>query len=158
VTVSLSLEQLIARVGAEVAVSDWIPITQAVIDEFAEAVQDPQWIHVDPARAARESPFRDASGQRRTVAHGFLTLSLLTRMLENAIDVPDRRTGINVGFNKVRFTQPVTSGSRVRGRFVLLDAKPVPGGAQLVWNATVESEDTGQPVLVAEWLTRILTA
>jgi acyl dehydratase len=154
----LSLEQLVSRVGSEVAVSDWIPITQAVIDEFADAVQDPQWIHVDPERAARESPFRDASGQRRTVAHGFLTLSLLTRMLENAIKVSDRKTGINVGFNKVRFTQPVTSGSRVRGRFVLLDSKPVPGGAQLVWNATVESEDTGQPVLVAEWLTRILTA
>ncbi len=153
---ALSLEQLLARVGTEVAVSDWIPITQAVIDEFADAVQDPQWIHVDPERAARESPFRDAAGQRRTVAHGFLTLSLLTRMLENAIDVSDRQTGINVGFNKVRFTQPVTSGSRVRGRFVLLDAKPVPGGAQLTWSATVESEDTGKPVLVAEWLTRIL--
>ena len=157
-TVPLSLQQLVARVGSEVGVSDWIPITQAGIDEFADAVQDQQWIHVDPERAARESPFRDASGQRRTVAHGFLTLSLLSRMLESAIHVSDRRTGINVGFNKVRFTQPVTSGSRVRGRFVLLDAKPVPGGAQLTWSATVESEDTGKPVLVAEWLTRVLTA
>jgi acyl dehydratase len=153
----LSLEQLVSHVGTEVAVSDWIAITQPVIDEFADAVQDLQWIHVDPERAARESPFRDASGQRRTVAHGFLTLSLLTRMLENAIEVSDRQAGINVGFNKVRFTGPVTSGSRVRGRFVLMEAKPVPGGAQLTWSATVESEDTGKPVLVAEWLTRILS-
>ncbi len=153
----ISLDQLAARTGTEVAVSDWIAISQPMIDEFADAIDDRQWIHVDPARAARESPFRDASGQRRTVAHGFLTLSLLTRLLENAIEVTDRQTGINVGFNKVRFTGPVTSGSRVRGRFTLLEVKPVPGGAQLAWNATVESEDTGKPVLVAEWLTRILT-
>lgn len=154
--VPMSLEQLAARAGAEVAVSDWIAVSQPMIDEFADAIEDRQWIHVDPERAARESPFRDASGQRRTVAHGFLTLSLLTRLLENAIAVTDRRTGINVGFNKVRFTGPVTAGSRVRGRFTLLELKPVPGGAQLAWNATVESEDTGKPVLVAEWLTRIL--
>ena len=156
-TLALTLDALQARVGTEVAVSDWIDITQPMIDEFADAIQDRQWIHVDPERAARESPFRNAAGERRTVAHGFLTLSLLTRMLENALEVPDRRTGINVGFNKVRFTGPVTSGSRVRGRFTLLEVKPVPGGAQLAWNATVESEDTGKPVLVAEWLTRILT-
>ena len=154
---SLSLDQLVARVGAEVAVSDWLDITQPMIDEFADAIHDRQWIHVDPERAARESPFRDAAGQRRTVAHGFLTLSLLTRLLENAIDVSDRQTGINVGFNKVRFTGPVTSGSRVRGRFALADVKPVAGGVQLTWNATVECESTDKPVLVAEWLTRILT-
>ena len=153
----ISLDQIAACAGTEVAISDWIAISQPMIDEFADAIEDRQWIHVDPERAARESPFRDASGQRRTVAHGFLTLSLLTRLLENAIEVTDRQTGINVGFNKVRFTGPVTSGSRVRGRFTLLEVKPVPGGAQLAWNATVESEDTGKPVLVAEWLTRILT-
>ena len=155
---SISLEQLLARVGNEIAVSDWLDITQPVIDEFADAVQDRQWIHVDPERAARESPFRNASGERRTVAHGFLTLSLLTRMLENAIDVSDRDAGINVGFNKVRFTGPVTSGSRVRGRFVLLDAKAVAGGAQLTWDVTVECDGVDKPVLVAEWLTRILKA
>lgn len=154
---TISLQQLLARVGTEVAVSDWLDITQPVIDEFADAIQDRQWIHVDPERAARESPFRDAAGRRRTVAHGFLTLSLLTRMLENAIEVSDRQTGINVGFNKARFTGPVTSGSRVRGRFVLLEAKPVPGGAQLAWNVTVECDGVDKPVLVAEWLTRILT-
>jgi acyl dehydratase len=153
----ISLAQLVAQAGTEVAVSDWIAISQPMIDEFADAIEDRQWIHVDPERAARESPFRDASGQRRTVAHGFLTLSLLTRLLENAIEVTDRQAGINVGFNKVRFTAPVTSGSRVRGRFTLAKVKPVPGGAQLTWNATVESEDTGKPVLVAEWLTRVLS-
>src|SRR5512137_292692 len=134
------LDQLAARAGTEVAVSDWIAISQPMIDEFADAIDDRQWIHVDPERAARESPFRDASGQRRTVAHGFLTLSLLTRLLENAIEVTDRQTGINVGFNKVRFTGPVTSGSRVRGRFVLLDLKAVPGGVQLTWDVTVHCE------------------
>jgi acyl dehydratase len=153
----ISLAQLVAQAGTEVAVSDWIAISQPMIDEFADAIEDRQWIHVDPERAARESPFRDASGRRRTVAHGFLTLSLLTRLLENAIEVTDRQAGINVGFNKVRFTAPVTSGSRVRGRFTLAEVKPVPGGAQFTWNATVESEDTGKPVLVAEWLTRVLS-
>jgi acyl dehydratase len=155
---ALSLDILRTRVGGEVAVSEWIEITQPVIDEFADAVHDLQWIHIDPERAARESPFRDAHGQGRTVAHGFLTLSLLTRMLESALEITDRRAGINVGFNKVRFTEPVTSGSRVRGRFTLLDCKPVPGGAQLTWDVTVECEGKAKPVLVAEWLTRILTA
>ena len=156
--VPLSLEQLTASVGREVAVSDWIAVSQPMIDEFADAISDRQWIHVDPERAARESPFRDASGERRTVAHGFLTLSLLTRLLENAIEVSDRRTGINVGFNKVRFTGPVTCGSRVRGRFALLDAKPIAGGAQLTWDVTVQCDGVDRPVLVAEWLTRILSA
>lgn len=156
-TLALTLEELQARSGTEVAVSDWLDITQPVIDEFADAIQDRQWIHVDPARAARESPFRDAAGQRRTVAHGFLTLSLLTRMLENAIEVSDRQAGINVGFNKVRFTGPVTEGSRVRGRFMLRDIQPIQGGAQLAWDVTVQCEGVDKPVLVAEWLTRILS-
>lgn len=155
-SISLSLAELQSRAGTEVAVSEWFEITQAMIDEFADAVHDQQWIHVDPERAARESPFCDASGRRRTVAHGFLTLSLLTRMLENAIDVADRQAGINVGFNKVRFTGPVVSGSRLRGRFALLDTKGVPAGAQLTWTVTVECEGVDRPVLVAEWLTRIL--
>lgn len=156
-TVALTLEALRARAGSEVAVSDWLDITQPMIDEFADAIHDQQWIHVDPQRAARESPFRNAAGERCTVAHGFLTLSLLSRLLENALAVTDRRTGINVGFNKVRFTGPVPSGSRVRGRFVLLDAKPITGGLQLAWDVTVECEGTDKPVLVAEWLTRILS-
>jgi acyl dehydratase len=153
----LILSELLAQVSREVAVSDWYDVTQHRIDEFADAINDPQWIHVDPERAARESPFRDAAGRRCTVAHGFLTLSLLSHLLERAIEVTDRRAGINVGFNKVRFTGPVPSGSRVRGRFTLMKQEPVTGGSQLTWNVTVECEGGEKPVLVAEWLTRVLT-
>jgi acyl dehydratase len=154
---SLTLAELTAQVGTEVAVSDWTEVSQQLIDEFADAIHDAQWIHVDPERAARESPFRDAAGHGCTVAHGFLTLSLLTFLIEDAMEFADRRAGINVGFNKVRFTGPVPSGSRVRGRFRLLDVKPVEGGAQLTWDVTVEREGESKPVLVAEWLARVLT-
>jgi acyl dehydratase len=155
---ALTLAAFANCVGTEVAVSDWVEISQPVIDEFADAIHDPQWIHVDPVRAARESPFRDAAGVGRTVAHGFLTLSLLTYLIENAIEFSDRRAGINVGFNKVRFTEPVLVGSRVRGRFKLLELKPIADGAQLVWDVTVERDGSSRPALVAEWLTRLLTA
>jgi acyl dehydratase len=155
---AITLAEFGRCVGTEVAVSDWVEISQHVIDEFADAIHDPQWIHVDPERAARESPFRDAAGRGHTVAHGFLTLSLLTCLIENAIEFSDRRAGINVGFNKVRFTGPVLAGSRVRGRFRLLELKPIADGAQLVWDVTVECEGVAKPVVVAEWLTRLLTA
>ena len=153
----LAVSDLLAQVGREVAVSDWYQVTQHVIDEFADAINDPQWIHVDSERAARESPFRDAAGRPCTVAHGFLTLSLLSHLLENAIELTDRQAGINVGFNKVRFTGPVPAGSRVRGRFFLVNLEPVTGGSQLTWQVTVELEGGDRPVLVAEWLTRVLT-
>lgn len=154
----LCIADLLAQVGSEVAVSDWYEVAQHVIDEFADAINDPQWIHVDPARAARESPFRDAAGRRCTVAHGFLTLSLLTHLLENTIELTDRQAGINVGFNKVRFTGPVPAGSRVRGRFALVKFEAVAGGSQLTWHVTIEREGSDRPVLVADWLTRVLTA
>lgn len=154
----LTLNDLQAQEGTEVGVSDWFEVTQHLIDEFADAIGDPQWIHVDPDRAARESPFRDAAGRRCTIAHGFLTLSLLSHLLENAIEVTDRQTGINVGFNRVRFTAPVPVESRVRGRFVLTKTESIAGGLQLVWNVTIECEGSDQPVVVAEWLTRVLTA
>jgi acyl dehydratase len=154
---SLRLPDLLARVGGEVAVSQWIEVSQQLIDGFAEAVHDAQWIHVDPARAARDSPFRDETGRGRTVAHGFLTLSLLTHLIESAIDFSDRRAGINVGLNKVRFTGPVVAGSRVRARFTLVGFRPITDGAQLTWDVTVECEGAAKPVLVAEWLTRVLT-
>lgn len=153
----LFLEELLAQVGQEVALSDWFEIAQHTIDEFADAINDSQWIHVDPERAARESPFRDSAGRRCTVAHGFLTLSLLSHLLEGALEVTDRQAGINVGFNKVRFTGPVPAGSRVRGRFLLVQHEPVAGGSQLTWTVTVECEGVDKPVLVAEWLTRVLT-
>lgn len=148
--------ELRAAVGTEVAVSDWYPITQAAIDTFAGAIHDPQWIHVDAERAARESPFRDAGGAGRTVAHGFLTLSLLSHLRENAFEVAGQRAGVNVGFDRLRFVAPVLSGTRVRARFVLAHFEDVAGGAQLTWDVTVERENESKPALVARWLTRVL--
>jgi acyl dehydratase len=147
-TTILSVPQLRQRVGAEVGVSDWFEVTQEHINEFAEATGDRQWIHVDPDRASRESPFG------RTIAHGFLTLSMLSRMIGETITVTGMRMGINYGFNRVRFTGPVPSGSRIRARFVLAALDDLEGGVQMTWNVSVEREGEAKPVLVAEWLTR----
>lgn len=152
----ITRDELRAAVGTEVATSGWYPITQAAIDEFADATHDPQWIHVDPDRAARESPFRDDAGQRRTVAHGFLTLSLLSHLLQSALEFADRRAGVNVGFNRVRWVAPVLSGMRVRARFVVAACEEIEGGLQLTWDVTVEREGSDKPALVAQWLTRVL--
>jgi acyl dehydratase len=135
-------------VGTEVAASDWVEVTQEQIDAFAGATGDPQWIHVDRERAARESPYGT------TVAHGFLTLSLLPQLLKQAIDLQGFRMGVNYGLNRVRFTGPVPAGARVRARFVLLAVEDIPKGVQTTWNVTVEREGEEQPVLVAEWITR----
>jgi acyl dehydratase len=147
-TTILSVVQLRQRVGAEVGVSDWFEVTQDHINEFAEATGDRQWLHVDPDRASRESPFG------RTIAHGFLTLSMLSRMIEETITVTGMRMGINYGFNRVRFTGPVPSGSRIRAHFVLAALDDLEGGVQMTWNVSVEREGETKPVLVAEWLTR----
>ncbi|MBK8738873.1 MAG: MaoC family dehydratase [Betaproteobacteria bacterium] len=137
-------------VGREVAVSDWLEIAQAKVDEFADATFDQQWIHVDPERAARESPFGG------TIAHGFLTLSLLSHLYQTCIRLEPRRMGINVGFNRVRFTAPVKVGTRIRARFALDRAETVKDGLQFVWKVTIESEDSDKPACVAEWVTRAL--
>ncbi len=108
------IKQLRALVGTEVPVSDWLEITQPRIDQFANALSDQQWIHVDGERAARESPFG------ATIAHSFLTLSLLSRWLTESLVFSPPRVGVNYGFNRVRFTAPVPVGSRVRARFRLL--------------------------------------
>ena len=142
------IDRLKEWVGKEVAVTDWFAISQEHIDEFADATGDDQWIHVDRERAARESPYRT------TVAHGFLTLSLLPHFLREAVEIQGARMGINYGLNRVRFTGPVPSGSRVRARFVLAAAEKIEGGVQTVWNVTVECEGQDKPVLVAEWITR----
>lgn len=134
--------------GREVALSDWLEITQDRIDRFAEAIGDHQWIHVDRERAARESPFRT------TIAHGFLTLSILSKLFEESVDVVGRRMGVNYGLNRLRFTSPVPAGSRVRARFTLGALEPIDGGAQTTWNVAVEREAADRPALVAEWLTR----
>ncbi|HET7669164.1 MAG TPA: MaoC family dehydratase [Burkholderiales bacterium] len=143
-----TIRELEARVGQEVAVSPWIEITQERIDIFARAINDFQWIHVDPERA-KQSPFG------RTIAHGFLTLSLLSHLSEQTFSFSDRRMGINYGLNRVRFTSPVPVGSRVRARFTLLKYEKIEGnGVQVTWNATVEIDGAAKPALVAEWLGR----
>jgi len=135
-------------VGKEVAVTDWLGVSQERIDHFAAASGDDQWIHVDRQRAARESPYGT------TVAHGFLTLSLLSHLLREAVEIQGARLGINYGLNRVRFTGPVPAGSRVRARFKLAAVEALDQGVQTTWNVTVEREGGDKPVLVAEWITR----
>jgi len=141
------LQDLAAEVGREVAVSDWVPIDQARIALFAEATGDHQWIHVDPVRAAA-GPFGT------TIAHGFLTLSLLPVMAESSIEFSNVRMGVNYGLNKVRFPAPVPVGSRLRGHFKLMAFEPIDGGAQITMEVTMEREGSTKPVCVAESLSR----
>ncbi|KJK23657.1 dehydratase [Burkholderiaceae bacterium 16] len=151
-----SLEELESLQGQEVAVSDWIEITQQQVNLFAEATGDHQWIHVDVERARRESPFGGP------VAHGFLTLSLLPAFMHNAIDMPGVKMGVNYGLNRVRFTAPVPVGSRLRARVKLLSVErleplrntPALVGAQSNWEVTVEREGSERPVCVAESISR----
>ena len=143
------IDRLKEWVGREVAVTDWVEVSQQRIDAFAGATGDDQWIHVDRGRAAAESPYGT------TVAHGFLTLSLLPYLIRE-IEIRDVRMGINYGLNRVRFTGPVPAGSRVRARFRLDSAEPIEGGVQSLWTVTVECEGQPRPALVAEWITRRL--
>jgi acyl dehydratase len=155
-TTIVTIDQLRDVVGREIAVSDWFEVTQAIIDEFAEATRDAQWIHVDTERAARESPFLDSAGRRCTVAHGFLTLSLLTVLIENCLRVAGVQAGTNYGFDRVRFVSPVPAGSLLCGRFALMRLEDVRGGVQLTWHVTIERQGGTRPVLTAEWLTRLV--
>ena len=143
-----SVEKLKLLVGHEVGLSEWVGVSQERIHSFAEATEDRQWIHTDPERAARESPFRV------TIAHGFLTLSLLSEMGRTAVAVRGVRMGINYGLNRVRFVSPVPAGSRVRGRFTLAAVEEIKGGAQATWGVTVEREGGDKPCCAAEWLVR----
>jgi acyl dehydratase len=147
-----SLDEIRSRVGSEVGVSDWLVIGQERIDAFAKATEDRQFIHVDPAAAA-QTPFGG------TVAHGFLTLSLLSRMAAEAMLVPDGlKMAVNYGFDRVRFLAPVRSGKRVRGRFVLDSVQEkAPGQSLMRHNVTVEIEGEDKPALTAQWLTLIFT-
>lgn len=145
---ALSMRDLESRIGQEVGVSPWCEVTQERIDLFAKAIDDPQWIHVDVERA-KQSPFGT------TIAHGFLTLSLLTKFIESTFSFADRRMGVNYGLNRVRFTAPLPSNSRVRGRFKLAKYEKIEGnGVQVTWDVTVEREGSDKPVLVAEWIGR----
>jgi acyl dehydratase len=141
------LADLQAAVGQEIGLSDWLAVDQHRIDLFAQATGDHQWIHTDPVRAAA-GPFG------ATVAHGFLTLSLLPHLFESAFDIADVRMGVNYGLNRVRFMAPVRVGSRLRGRFRLLAYEPLAGGAQLVTEATLELEGSAKPACVAESVSR----
>ena len=143
-----SIAALANYVGKEVGVSDWLEVSQERINQFAEASEDRQWIHLDRERAARESPFKN------TIAHGFLTLSLLSVLARLAISVGGVRMGINYGLNRVRFVSPVPAGARIRGRFTLASVEEIKGGVQSTWNVTVEREGSDKPCCVAEWLVR----
>lgn len=144
------VSELKSLVGQEVGVGDWFEVTQALINAFADVTQDRQWIHIDPVRAKAESPYGV------TIAHGFLTLSLLTHLHQQAVQVRgDFSRGINYGLNRVRFTAAVPAGSRVRARSTLGALEEITGGLQATWTISVEIEGQSKPALVAEWLTRM---
>ncbi len=146
-TIYPHLSDLQPLVGQALGSSDWILVDQQRIDLFAQATGDHQWIHVDPERAA-SGPFGT------TIAHGFLTLSLLPEMGASAFGIDDVRMGINYGLNRVRFTGPVPVGSRVRGHFKLLAYEVIDGGAQLTVEVRMEREGVDKPVCIAESLSR----
>ena len=146
-----SLTELKALIGQEVAVSEWVEISQERVNLFAEATGDHQWIHLDVERCKRESPYGG------TIAHGYLTLSLLPMLMASAIDMVDVKMGVNYGVNKVRFTAPVPVGSRLRARMHLVSVEDIAGGAQVVWLVTVEREGGEKPVCVAEAISRRYT-
>lgn len=139
--------QLPTLIGREV-VSDWIELSQEAITGFAEVTGDRQWIHVDAERAARESPYGT------TIAHGFLTLALISRLLRDAVEIHGMRMAINYGLNKVRFPSAVLTGSRVRGRFSIARVEQTGDALQVTWHAVVEREGAEKPSCVAEWLVR----
>jgi acyl dehydratase len=137
-------------VGAAPLVSDWVTIDQPSVDRFAQATGDHQWIHVDPERARRESPFGGA------IAHGFMTLSLIPALLAKTVRL-EQRMGVNYGLNRVRFTSPVLVGSQLRAQFAVASVADVDvenAGVQVVWNVTLERQGSERPVCVAEFITR----
>jgi acyl dehydratase len=143
-----NLEELKQWVGKEIAASEWLQITQDRIDRFAAATGDHQWIHVDPVRAAAESPFGT------TIAHGYLTLSLLPHMMMETLALDAGRMSLNYGLNRVRFSAPVRCNDRIRTRFTLAALEDIPGGIQVTWHALVEIEGQHKPACVAEMIAR----
>jgi acyl dehydratase len=144
------LAELESMLGQTIGTSDWISVSQARIQQFADATDDHQWIHLDVERA-KTGPFKT------TVAHGFLTLSLLPAMMYSAYEVADVTTAMNYGLNKVRFPSPVPAGSRVRGHLKLTGLESIPGGAQVLVELVVEMEGAAKPVCVAESVSRLYT-
>jgi acyl dehydratase len=147
----VGLAQLGGLIGREVGTSDWFTVTQQQIDAFANATGDHQWIHVDRERARSETPFGT------TIAHGFLTLSLLSPLMRDAITVEGARMTLNYGLNRVRFVSPVPSGSRIRARVTLGEIADVGGSVQATWNVTIEREGGEKPCVVAEWIVRYVS-
>lgn len=136
-------------VGREFGVTDWLVVTQERIQQFAEATEDRQWIHMDRERAKRESPYGT------TIAHGFLTLSLISFLMKQAVQIQSGiRMAVNYGLNRVRFPAAVRADSKIRGRFSLATIKELPQGIEAVFSVTVESEGAGKPCCVAEWIVR----
>jgi acyl dehydratase len=146
--ITLHFNDLPQRVGDEIATSDWLTITQDRINQFADATGDHQWIHLDAERCARESPFGT------TIAHGFLTLSLVPYFKGETIAYEGVKMGINYGTNRVRFMTPVKVNSRVRAKFKLLSCEAISGGVQTVFEVTIELEGSQKPACVAELVTR----
>ena len=148
-----SIDELKALAGREIAVGDWVEITQEHVDQFAEATGDPQWIHVDVERCRRESPFGT------TIAHGFLTLSLLPMLTKASLRIkqPFALT-LNYGANRIRFTSPVPVGSRIRNRTTPLEVTEIEGGWQVVWKVVIEIEGREKPAMVAETISRFYAA
>lgn len=144
-----SLHELQDYVGKEIAASDWVAVTQESITQFAEATGDHQWIHLDRERAQRESPFGE------TIAHGFLTLSLLSHLLQQSLQIRSGvRLAVNYGLNRVRFVSPVRTGSRVRGRFQLASWKDLGEAYEAIFSCRIEREDSEKPACIAEWIVR----
>jgi acyl dehydratase len=144
-----TLQSLKGFVGREIATTDWFLVTQDRIRQFAEATEDRQWIHVDPERAQRESPYG------ATIAHGFLTLSLLSYFMKQAIQMPhDVRLGVNYGLNRVRFPAPVRAGTEIRARVTLQSLKELPDSVEAVFGISVEAKEAAKPCCVADWIVR----
>jgi len=148
----MTLDSLPEYLGREIAVTGWFPVLQERIDLFAEATEDRQWIHIDRARAPRESVYGT------TIAHGFLTLSLLSHLSSQALAIEGASMRINYGLNRVRFPAAVREGSSIRARFVIQDLKPFPEGMDVTLLATVELQDSPKPCCVAEWIIRYYRA
>ena len=149
----MGIDEIRAGAGREAGVSQWLTVTQEMIDRFADVTGDHQWIHVDVERARRESPFG------ATIAHGFLTTSLLARMIHEAVEMEiPSRLRVNYGFNRLRFAAPVPAGSRIRAHITPNAVKDVEGGCEIAWGVTVEIENQAKPALAAEWLIRIYYA
>jgi acyl dehydratase len=145
----MTIQELRSRIGEEIGVSPWHTVTQEQIDRFAEVTGDNQWIHIDAERARKESPYGTP------IAHGFLTVSMLSGMAQEAVKITDpAKMRINYGFNRLRFTGAVPVGSRIRTHFTLNSLKDVEGGVEIAWGVSVEVEGRDKPALVAEWLGR----